>query len=182
MEFGDNLKPKPNIGYHRGDLGKSEYQGRMTSGRSTGHYGTGTYFLGKPTNEYPDRPEHKVDFSKYNLYKPKTSEQGYNLHDSLKVINNYRYDEERLQDALTNLADIFGVDYEQMQKMYKEQVLSKEINELKPEQITDRSIDTLSTVLMKALGYQGIDVRHLEELDNLGYGSVIYDLLKSEGE
>ena len=37
-----------NIAYHAGDLGKAEHYGRFYgSNRSTGHFGTGTYFVGK---------------------------------------------------------------------------------------------------------------------------------------
>lgn len=48
--------------------------------------------------------------------------------------------------------------------------------------LNDKSGDSLSTIFMKALGYEGIDVRHLKDEDglatpdNTGYGSVIYDL------
>jgi hypothetical protein len=151
----------------------------MRGQRGTGHYGTGTYFLSKPTNEesYANRPEHRIDFSKYKLFKPKDYQQGYDLHEGLKTINNYRYKEDRLQESLNTLSNIFGIDPNQLQELYKNQVLSKEVD-LTDDKIMDRSIDTLSTVLMKALGYQGIDVRHLQELDNFGYGSVIYDLLE----
>lgn len=45
------------------------------------------------------------------------------------------------------------------------------------------SYDSASTIFMKSLGYEGIDVRHLNKdsqglsgLDNSGYGSVIYDI------
>lgn len=45
------------------------------------------------------------------------------------------------------------------------------------------SEDSVSTMLMKALGYEGVDVTHLNHdaqglsgLDNFGYGTVIYDL------
>lgn len=34
---------------------------------------------------------------------------------------------------------------------------------------------TLSTIFMQELGYEGIDVRELDQLDNGSYGSVIYD-------
>lgn len=47
----------------------------------------------------------------------------------------------------------------------------------------NKSQDTLSTQIMKSLGYEGIDVTHLNHddqglsgLDNFGYGTVIYDL------
>ena len=36
--------------------------------------------------------------------------------------------------------------------------------------------DSLSTVFMKMLGYNGIDNRAISSMDNTGYGSVIYDL------
>ena len=36
--------------------------------------------------------------------------------------------------------------------------------------------DSVSTRFMKALGYDGVDVRHLSYFDNTNYGSVIYDL------
>lgn len=88
-------------GYHAGDLGKSEGRERQTGGRGTGHFGTGTYFVGDPEkiknyNDYQygkgKAPHHIVDFSSYNLYKPSNNYMGYMLHDTLKVLNNgYRY-------------------------------------------------------------------------------------------
>ena len=88
-------------GYHAGDLGKSEGRERQTGGRGTGHFGTGTYFVGDPEkiknyNDYQygkgKAPHHIVDFSSYNLYKPSNNYMGYKLHDTLKVLNNgYRY-------------------------------------------------------------------------------------------
>lgn len=37
-------------------------------------------------------------------------------------------------------------------------------------------LDSGSTVFMKQLGYEGVDVRHIDAMDNTEYGSVIYDL------
>ena len=85
-----------NYGYHAGDLGKSEYYGVQSSGRGTGHFGTGTYFVGNPEkikgyNDYQygkgEAPHHIVDFSSYKLYKPSTNQKGYDLHDALKVLD-----------------------------------------------------------------------------------------------
>ena len=42
--------------------------------------------------------------------------------------------------------------------------------------------DSLSTVFMKALGYNGIDVLDIPKLDNTSYGSVIYDLNESKND
>ena len=38
--------------------------------------------------------------------------------------------------------------------------------------------DSLSTIFMKELGFNGIDVRFIPEVDDTTYGSVIYDLNK----
>lgn len=182
MEFNNKLKPVyKNIGYHRGDLGKSEYAGRMRGQRGTGHFGTGTYFTGKPVNQdsFKDRPEHQVDFSNYKLYKPKTDQEGYQLHDALKVVNNYLYDEERTNKAIETLSNLLGVDQNELKQLLDQKVrtVDYDFDGNDYERLMDRSLDTGSTLLMKALGYQGIDVRHLPTLDNTGYGSVIYDLL-----
>ena len=180
-------KPYPifeNVGYHYGDLGKARdtnYFSMMSGRRSTGHFGNGAYFYSKQQekDEYftrSDRPEHKVDFSKYKLYKPKDSEEAYILHNGLKAINYGEYDDiyfERLKDMLvrkkkTNI-EIYGA-------------LAKTIKE--SERLRKASIDiqleadSPSTIFMKELGYEGIDVRHIEEYDNSSYGSVIYDLKK----
>ena len=49
--------------------------------------------------------------------------------------------------------------------------------------LKNNSDKTPSTLIMQSLGYDGIDVRHLNHdaqglagLDNFGFGSVIYDL------
>lgn len=82
------------VGYHAGDLGKSEHLGRQYgSNRGTGHYGTGTYFVKNQDavkiGNYKDRPIHKVDLSEYNLFKPVTDKEAGELHDALKYINTY---------------------------------------------------------------------------------------------
>lgn len=85
-------KVTENIGYHAGDLGKAESYFNIASGnRSTGHFGTGTYFVGDKKaidlDSYNDRPQHKISFEGYNLFKPKTYNEAKDLHDDLKFIN-----------------------------------------------------------------------------------------------
>lgn len=80
-----------NVGYHAGDLGKSEWLGQQRgSNRGTGHFGTGTYFVGDikkiKLGSYNERPLHVVDFSSYKLLKP-SSYNAQNLHKSLKYVN-----------------------------------------------------------------------------------------------
>ena len=83
-----------NLGYHAGDLGKSESLGQQGRYRDTGHFGTGTYFVGNKelVRDYNKRdgvpaPQHAVDFSDYNLYKVKNDKDGYALHRQLQLID-----------------------------------------------------------------------------------------------
>lgn len=91
----DDIRYSQKVGYHAGDLGKSESLGSQTGGRDTGHFGTGTYFVGDKSElqygGYKDRPVYEVDFSKYNLWKPLYEEQGLRIHDFLKGVNRYVY-------------------------------------------------------------------------------------------
>jgi hypothetical protein len=85
---------RDDIGYHAGDLGKSEFLSQQGKDRDTGHFGTGTYFVGNKEliKDYNKRdgvpaPQHAVDFSNYNLYKVKNDKDGYNLHNQLHIID-----------------------------------------------------------------------------------------------
>lgn len=301
----ESLKEGNNYGYHAGDLGKSEQRERQTGGRGTGHFGTGTYFVGNPEkikgyNDYQygkgEAPHHIVDFSSYNLYKPSSNSYGYKLHDTLSNLNNgyayylkhsddydwfiskgisgddpsdfelkdvpeivshlnnllmsydniqlpnninwetieseydkdwdtlydkyksmgYKYSDafDKVDDELNNnpiykeknrvVREIIGnikkeLDYDILSKYKKMNKLSDRLfsalegrhskeeiqnalNEVN-KHLNDKTGDSLSTIFMKALGYEGIDTRHLNKdseglsgLDNVGYGSVIYDV------
>jgi hypothetical protein len=85
---------KADIGYHAGDLGKAEHFARFYgSNRDTGHFGTGTYFVGDKKNlnlsSYKDRPLQEVDLNGYNLFKPQNAKDTGILHDMLKYANTY---------------------------------------------------------------------------------------------
>ena len=274
-------------GYHAGDLGKAESYGEQGSYRGTGHFGTGTYFVGNPEKikDYnkrngQDAPVETVDFSKYNLFTVRNVKDGRKLHDALRVIDGgineswidklanmdfhlmsvveeNRIEEEMFPNSreryatknrikiLHTLADKYGIkltSYEDFKKDYKPWVydadnITQEEYEIRAEEDTqnvyyehiqeeydkargdiegkykklfdayndlryvlgyrrdvldalrkvvehDKAVqkgseyttDSRATVFMKALGYEGIDVRGVEELDNTEYGSVIYDL------
>ena len=281
---------KEDYGYHAGDLGKSEYYGRQSGGRNTGHFGTGTYFVGNPEKikNYNDRggesaPQHKVDFSKYHLYKPSNNDIAYDLHDTLglldgvytwylpilKEITNvvsqaekYIYDGQPIQnlsefiDDLNKCEEYYDaepIDKEKALRYLDEEEFDKYLDEIDPDEwdnaweekyalekvfkeklkdyknwristdvnkinniveelykalegkhtkeeiqnALDKVVevskeyktrnadkeDSLATVFMKSLGYEGVDTRHLNKdmngtagLDNTSYGSVIYDL------
>ena len=95
IEKGGDIK-QSNFGYHAGDLGKSESMGNQTGSRDTGHFGTGTYFVGNKAkiDGYNARngkpaPVETVDFDKYNLYKPYNTKEAQDLHDFLRDVNDY---------------------------------------------------------------------------------------------
>ena len=84
------------VGYHAGDLGKAESLRQQGLGRDTGHFGTGTYFVGNKTaiEGYNSRggkpaPIETVDFDKYKLFKPKNANDGFALHDFLRGVDGY---------------------------------------------------------------------------------------------
>lgn len=266
---------RDNIGYHAGDLGKAEYYSIQGSYRGTGHFGTGTYFVGDEErisgdNTYGKRPHHAVDFSDYNLYKIKNNEDGWKLHEQLRIIDGgvpqewhdaaskgeYRlinsleyydiaeekygedqYSNEAKEYSFLEMAKRHNIEVMSRDEFSKEhriptededflyyyvdylkdtvkeavdtindrymdyreaffylglrfgernvrQAIQKTIfyqNEIDPEgdrnpyNDKQKKADSLATVFMKALGYEGIDVRGTR-LDNVEYGSVIYDL------
>ena len=248
-----------NIGYHYGDLSKADYKHQFGN-RNTGGFGTGIYFVGKPINQrkdamgYKGRPEHVIDLSKYNLYKPKDNNRAYKLHDALLYLNNYSAATNEVpatwDDILDEYEEVFDevflelnsstgskpvklntapilryirkyieyypykitdVDYDSLRD------IAKEIEERRVEEsqkfynaidnlysalnysvgedrlikavksaIKDTSDIAPATLIMQKLGYDGIDVRHLNKddqglqgLDNFGFGSVLYDLKES---
>lgn len=78
--------------------------------------------------------------------------------------------QDRLQYAIKDLKNILGVSEDKIKEVVRK--ASKSTSE-----------DSVSTLLMKALGYEGVDVSHLNKdgdglrgLDNFAYGTVIYDL------
>lgn len=238
------LKENVGFGYHYGDLGKADYKHNFGN-RSTGGFGTGVYFIGKPISQlkykssYSNRPEHKIDLEKYNLYTPKSNELAYLLHDALVRINNeaargveklVRVDE--VLDEYEKMLDTYFQDYMNVQEIAAKQYVDKykdivddsysdeelieqaryirdilldiahedeqilrdlsralgiyntdKLSNIVNKALQDTSDIAPSTLIMKQLGYDGVDVRHLNKdadglsgLDNFSYGSVIYDL------
>ena len=254
---------KGDWGYHYGDLGNKADRRSKFGIRNSGGFGTGTYFVGTPISQrkdggsYKNRPEHKIDFSKYNLFKPRNNEQAYKLHDALLTINNMAPNFKRVPkqwgEVLNEFDKVFDEYYAPLNALddddhstpvtlnkqallkyirkyidYYPYKLNKDddlmdiareiennlVDEAKEfyyilnslssalgyynedklrkiviEALQDKSDIAPATLIMKALGYDGIDVRHLDHdaqglsgLDNFGFGSVIYDLKESVEE
>ena len=107
-----NIKGKPvaktqhSLGYHAGDLGKAESYAQQGGYRGTGHFGTGTYFVGDEAkisgkDTYGNRPHESVEFDNYNLYKVHSDKVGYELHDNLRAIDT-GFTQEFLEAAKAN--------------------------------------------------------------------------------
>lgn len=171
---------------HYGDLGKARdtnFFAINSSKRSTGHYGTGTYFISAeeakrlendPYFSRKDRPKKEVDFSKYNLYKPLIESEGMRLHEGLKAINYGEYDDYDFKFMIDDLIRN-GISKDKIDKALK--IVNDKRKEFKNKDFEFQlRQDSLSTIFIKELGFNGIDVRKLKNLDNMGYGSVIYDL------
>ena len=179
-----------NNAYHSGDLGygKDTVLGKM-SGRSTGHFGTGVYFVGNPRQiKSPfglrnDRPTQKVSFDGFNLATPRSNESAQLLHDGLQKVNQLvtaDLETQKSNDKIKRAAsDIwFAVGAGKFSEEQIQQAIRDALAETAPiyDEVahTSKYVESASTRVMKKLGFDGIDVRGLEEFDNTSYGSVIY--------
>lgn len=235
---------KEEFAYHYGDLeyGKKADTRSIIKGRGTGGFGTGFYLVGSynpgSAGNYSKRKHWEVDLSKYNLFKPRSNSEAYDLHDSLLRLSNidtypiptterelekelddleyyednqgilkfiYKYSPESKNDYelkdfiengywgkvedfakdiiedLVNLQDSYESSLEKLSTIFN--INENKLDEILKKLFLVKSEDTLGTLLMKELGYEGIDVTHLNSdaeglrgLDNFSYGSVIYDL------
>jgi hypothetical protein len=190
-DFLNSIEQQPaakQFGYRSGDLiNKAETRGKFEGGdRSTGHFGTGFYFFGTKdkADNYDNRETNTIDLSGYNLAKGTIE-----LHENLKDINKLSIgknkNEQDLKYKIESLLNYLGKsevlpigrnssdsEFEAYIKSVAEQ--DQKIQSIISE-INKSSIDSPSTVVMKALGFDGIDSMGTE-LDNAQYGSVIYSL------
>lgn len=180
---------KPSIAYHAGDLkfGKDTVLGRMMGGRSTGHFGTGVYFVGDKSNlesrfsPRKDRPIQEVDFNKYNLFRPTTNYTAQRLDDGLREINSLverNIDDQEdfkaaVKKAVSDLAYATDKDEKSILAAIRKH-LEKTRDLAEKNAFESTYIPTLATEVMQELGYEGVDVRGLDRYDNAEYGSVIF--------
>lgn len=128
-----------NIGYHYGDLGKSErddYWGLNKGNRHSGFFGFGTYFLGDQlpddhASHYTERPLRTHSFDNYNLFHPKNYEEGYELHSNLKILNYYiaslalvndKQQIETYENLLDEIDTFLGEDYLHIKKITNQRI------------------------------------------------------------
>ena len=137
-----------------------------------------------------DEPEDELDRKYEELYRKK-------VKDFIAKYGLERYvwkdiDTEKLGVIENHVKDAIHSKYSSIAGLrYALKVLSRELN-VSQDKLLDAirkaynnkdSQDTISTQLLKALGYEGVDVTHLNHdaqglsgLDNFSYGTVIYDL------
>lgn len=174
---------RDNLGYHAGDLGKAEHLNIQGRSRGTGHFGTGTYFVGveeKVTKDshYGKRPQHAVDFSDYNLFKVRNDRDGYRLHDALKIIDG-GINKEWIRPALQsefNIVNPTGY-YDLARSKYGEEWANGDnlLNSIL-EYAKDNGIDVKSLEEFKAEEGKGIDDEDLKYY----YEDYVKDTLKEK--
>ena len=189
-KLGEKILERGEVGFHSGDMGTGidTYLRNMGHGRSTGHFGTGVYFLSsqkKAADSFgKNRPIHQIDLEGKILFTPKKVSEAYKLHDALKSLNKLAHseratkvlsDKEEGGDSARELNQIaFGLwidaggikNFDSPEAMLP--VIRKIIEGVQKD-IGGKSIldagnkDSASTRYMKEMGYQGVDVRHLSE-------------------
>ena len=163
--------------YHYGDLGKGSdtYLGRMgASDVGSGHFGTGTYFMSSDKNHMSNgRPMHEKDISNYKLYRPVSESKGLELHNILRKVNSLIVDRNNLNSRIPLLNKALSAYFSKQIDI--SDLVEQCISEYDKNGINSKA-DSLSTLVMKRLGYNGIDVSVYDMLDNSMYGSVVYSL------
>jgi hypothetical protein len=183
-----NIEPdlqSEGYGYHAGDgqYARDTVLGRM-AGRGTGHFGTGVYMYSSKqkikASSRANRPIIKIDLSKYTLATPRDAEYAQLLHDGLRMVNDFPTRERDIRQAAINIwmGTLYShIKGETVEDIY--QVIQDAVKEAQAEyeQVahTNAYVDSASTRVMKRLGYDGIDVRHIPEFDTGEYGTVVYE-------
>jgi hypothetical protein len=204
---GGERKQRDNEAIHYGDLGYGidTAAGRIAGDRSTGHFGTGTYFVSKNANVTgrEGRPVHTVSLDGYNLYRPENANMARAAHDELRNINRLPtiiddlasarkqipdedYDQAfldehkaRLASRLTELSDNTA---RRLSILTGKKVTPENLIALAQQTAEDSKnlptrsayVESASTRVMRSLGFEGVDVRHIPQFDDTMYGSVVY--------
>ena len=169
--------------YRAGNLiDKAEFKGMM-KGRSTGHFGTGFYFFGdkKSAVDYNagERMLSSIRLRDYNLA-PASME----LHEKLKSINNSK---EGMNAAFVGeVYKFYGFEIQDVASILGDKITDEEARELasratqimeSQKELNPREMDSVSTIIMKVLGYEGVNAVGTD-LDNYKYGTVVYNIRK----
>ena len=171
------------VGYHAGDLGKSESLRQQGLGRDTGHFGTGTYFVGNKasidgynTRDGKPAPVETVNFGKYNLFKPKNAQDGFILHDFLRGVDGYW---NRDTDAVNTMEE-----YEILQEKLSELVYdieSEEFGETDPSKESWMAVEReFMSDAKRMMGDYKVGKELTDTLNRLTDGNYQYDSRNGE--
>jgi hypothetical protein len=179
---------KSQVVFRAGNLtDKAEPAAKMRGRRSTGHFGTGFYFFSDENRavEYAEPDNRKVsqlDISDYNLARATKG-----LHEVLKDINNSSEASEAMWSGgdykfstytfirVGSVTGDFVTDEQAREMRDRAQEIFNKQKDIPPARYRER--DSISTVVMKAMGYEGVNAVGTD-LDNSTYGTVIYDIKK----
>lgn len=187
-------KQEEDLGYHGGNLkSKSDF---LTVGYRGDQPFTGYYFFsdreraearGNRT-QLDNKEVSVVDFSKYNLLKP-TTNQYWVIKSGLK-----KFEDAFLRDGIDAAFDSleryggmkYGAKFLYEQILQNKELIKKVALDWYENELGNinekKKIERLETLVLKALGYEGVDVRGLKESDgdaspdSSSEGSVIFDL------
>jgi len=90
------------------------------------------------------------------------------------------YKEQYKETILPTLSKQLNIDENRLNSILSKLIVSN--RDVTEDYQKAKTTDSISTMLMKELGYEGVDVRHIERLDNEEFGSVIYDLKKQTAQ
>lgn len=194
--------PKSCKAWHAGDggVGRDTVLGRMDEGRGTGHLGTGTYFVSsreKLGSGYADRELRCIGVGRSRLFKPASDSEAQDLFDALAAVNRTVAYGDFVSEPRTTDTELYLTDEElshRFSSLYgrlkavlptfagKAQKLGDILEEASDQYEACRrgrdrdlcGLESASTRVMRAAGYDGIDVRGLERFDNTFHGSVLY--------
>ena len=187
---GKNDNGKFSLGYHAGDLGKSESLASQSGGRSTGHFGTGTYFVDnkEQLKNYNKRdgkgaPVEEVDFDNYNLYKPADTKAAYALHDFLKGINEYcgsygfgTLDQDGIKDIMSQADDLL---YEMQENGGSDADARAFLEEVSGKDFSEDSRDDIEEALYNFTNDRSYEINRLEKV--VEFNETIPEMSKALG-
>jgi len=192
-----------NLGYHGGDLYKKA-EGIGSTLRGTSVPFTGYYFYSsiEPAMQRGNRLTGEksvkaVDFSQYNLLRPSNSSDYFWIKNALSQTPNIVSADRVYSDWDSMISKLkeyslfsdFISEFKNELTAKKDEIIKSLLEnsvkaENRLEQPSDGTniVDTSATIILKALGYEGIDVRNIPvkegdaNPDSGSYGSVIFDI------
>jgi hypothetical protein len=154
----------------------------QTLGRGTGHFGTGTYWV-KDKNALKTMLSKGKELSENTvpegMFQPVTTNQAFLTHDALRTINDAAHMQRldpKFTDKIKNELRRAGLPFDE-DALRRSLAIAKNVYRQpgwEAQRMAGKGKDSVSTMYMKSLGYKGVDVSDLPDLDNTMYGTVLY--------